>query len=570
MKRLMLILLLLASSQSALAAINAWLDSYQIKEGEVLRLSIEAEGDIPGDPNTDPLLPDFEVQGIANGHRQIRGANGFINYSTWSISLKPRHAGVLQLPPLQIAGQSTPPLSVEVRAAKAAHTDQGEILILGEVSNTQPWVQSMVTYTISILYNTPIAEGTLTLPDIPNALVHRLKGDRIATIERNGQRYKRIERRYAVFPQSSGRLTIPGPVLNAKVPAANQGRRLNANSNPLQSGSGDFDTFVTATRSIRVRGQSLVLDVTAPAGESGASGWLPAQRIELTETTDRRQVAIRAGEPVTRTITLRAHGLLAEQIPPLEQQGDSHDGIYFDKPVRHNRIDADGIIGTLTQRVVYVPRQAGSLELPEMTVRWWDVNANGEKISTLPAQHYEVIAAEGEEPPATATPPTPPVMSASAADSSRDFLHHLSQPKPWQWLSATLASLWLLTLLLWRHERGHCRTANVRHNKPPSNTLARKRFQQACRENLAGPARHYLLEWCQSHWPDNPPIGLEDLAQRIGNDKLTPLLRQLDKAVYAGKKHQWHGRKLAGKLKKLPRIRPRVEPTGTLPPLYPG
>ncbi len=570
MKRLTIMLLLLVSNQSALAGINAWLDSYQIEEGEILRLTIETEGDVPGDPNTDPLLADFEVQGIANGHRQIRGANGFINYSTWSISLKPRHAGVLQLPSLQVAGQSTPPLAVEVRATKAARTDQGEVLVLAEVSNRQPWVQSMVTYTVSILYNTPIAEGTLALPEIPNALVHRLKGDRITTIERNGQRYKRIERRYALFPQSSGRLTIPGPVLNAKVPAAIHGGRLDADSNPLQSGSGDFDTFVTATRSVRVRGENLTLDVAAPASKFGVNGWLPAQRVELTETTDHGQTTIRAGEPVTRTITLRAYGLLAEQIPPLQQQGDSHDGIYFDKPVRHNRIDTDGVVGNLTQRVVYVPRKAGSLELPEVMVRWWDVNANHEKIDTLPAQHYKVIAAEGEKAAAATKAPLPAEATTASVDSSQDFRFHLSQPKPWQWLSATLASLWLLTLLLWRRERGQCRTAKNRHTKPPSNTLARKRFQQACRENLAGPARHYLLEWCQSHWPDNPPIGLEDLSQRIGNDKLTPLLQQLDKAVYAGKKHKWHGRKLAGRLKKLPRTRPREETTGTLPPLYPG
>lgn len=576
--------LLLIYSQSPLAATKAWLDRYHIEEGEILRLTIETEGDVPGDPNTDPLLPDFEIEGVANGHRQIRGANGFINYSTWTISLKPRHAGVVPLPPLLVAGQATSPLSVEVRPTRAARTDQGEIVMRNTVSDANPWVQSMVIYTVTILYNTPIAEGALSMPDIPNVLVQRLKGDHISMIDRNGRRYKRIERRYALFPQASGHLSIPTPVLNAKVPASNLDGRSDlsrSNSNPLQNGSGDFDTFVTATRPVRVRGQTISLEVNHPASQFTGRHWLPALAIELAETRDKQHTTLRAGDPVTRTITLRARGLMAEQIPPLTDRGNSNDGIYFDKPVRHNDIDDDGVVGMLMQRVVYVPRKAGILDLPEVIVKWWDVSSNSEKLAKLPAHRYTVTTTtedKAAEMPAAAPliPASVDKTTSSPSTIGQRFFHQLSEAKPWQWLSATLASLWLLTLLLWMRERrqGHrdksqrSGAASTR-NKQQVNSLARKRFQQACRENLAGPARHYLLEWCQSHWPDHPPIGLEDLAQRIGNDKVALLLRQLDEAVYAGKRHKWQGRRLGAKLKALPRPHPPRVDSETLPPLYP-
>jgi hypothetical protein len=578
MNRLTIMLLLLFCNHCAIAGVNAWLDRYHIDEGEVLRLTIEAEGDIPGDPNTDALLPDFEILGIANGHRQTRGTNGFINFTTWTISLKARHPGVLGIPALRIASWASPPLSVEVRPVKGTSHHQGEVFIQSEVSDATPWLQSMVLYTVRILYDIPMSEGRLSSPDVPNALVQQLKGDRVGSIELNGRRYKTIERRYALFPQRSGKLSIPAPVLDAKVPAATQAGRLDfsrTDRNPLQTDRGEFDTFITATRPIRVRGEATVLTVKPPAAGFSGRHWLPARSLVLTESPGAQQQALRTGDPITRSFTIRAEGLMAEQIPALSEDSDNRGGVYFDKPVRQNHIDAHGVVGTLIQRVVYVPREPGTLELPPLSVTWWDVGTQREKVAMLPAHSYTIVAAE-DDPAATqvsteraATDAAPKAAPATAEPDA--IARQLPETGTWRWISGVLAMLWLLTLLFWRHERKQ-RGAHKRpllQKKQPTNTHAKKRFHQACRENLAGPARQYLLEWARSHWPDDPPIGLEDLAARLDNNKLTPLLQQLDAAVYAGKKHKWRGRKLGGKLKKLPRTRTSTANINDLPPLYP-
>ncbi len=557
-------LLVMVAAGSARAAPTAWLDRAVIDEGEILRLGIEIEGDVPGDPDTDPLLPLFEIHGIANGHRQIRSQAGFVNFTTWTITLKPRQAGRLQVPSLRIGGQPTPPLWVEVRPATGTG-GQGEVFVHATTDRTTAWVQGMVILTLRIHYDIPLADARLILGDIPGALIQRLKGDRLTVETLDGRRYKVIERRFALFPQRAGSLTIPAPVLEARVPSAHSATTLDFDRldiNPLLAGRGEFDSFVTTTRTLRVRGKPLPLEVKRPPDGIAPGPWLPAQRLTLEEHIDQPVTALRVGEPVTRTITLQAHGLLAEQLPPLPIIGDSRDGVYRDKPTRNNTVTADGVVGTLTQRIVHVPRRAGTtLTLPAIEIGWWDVDANAPRQSRLPAHRFEVPA---QTTAATADPAAP-------ANTPRPTTPRWP-PSRWLWLTAALALLWLLTLLLWLRERGHHRRRrNTMAPLPPAqNPLARKRFHQACRENLPAPARHHLLQWAASHWPDDPPAGLEALAARIDDPAVTELLRRLDAAIWSDGGKEWRGRNLAARLKRLPGTdtgkRQQPEP---LPSLYP-
>ncbi len=565
---LQLLPLLLASwSSGGWATPSAWLDRTVIDEGEILRLGIEIEGDVPGDPDTDPLLPFFEIEGIANGHRQIRAQTGFVNFTTWTITLRPRQAGRLEIPSLRIAGQATPPLLVDVRPTQGAGS-QGEVFIRSSVDTPAPWVQSMVLLTVRVYYDLPLADGELTIGDIPDALTQQLKGDQLTVETLDGKRYKVVERRLALFPQKPGRLTIPAPILDARTPLGTHPAELDfsrLDNNPLQAGSGDFDSFVTASRPLRIEGEALSLEVKPPPAGYSGSHWLPAREMELEESIEHPATTIHAGEPVTRTITLRARGLKAEQLPAPFSNGSSREGIYRDKPRRHNTTADDDIIATLTQRIVHVPRHAGRrLTLPPIEIVWWDVAANQPRTARLPAHHFEVAAA-AQSPAATETAPakqtaaTPKTTPASRHDTAT-----------WLWPSVTtgLTLLWLLTLLLWwsdRRLRPHLRQKALAARR----RFARKRFHQACRENLPKPARQYLLQWAASHWPDDPPPGLDALAERIADPALTTLLRQLDAAIWSDGKKAWRGRKLSARLKKLPKTETPERQRNPLSALYP-
>ncbi len=578
--RTLLLSVILLLQQPGWAAVTAWLDKKSIADGDTVRLMIEASGDIPGDPDTQALLKDFDIKGIATGHRQTRINGQFNNHTTWTITLRPRQSGVLTVPPILINGEPTKPMSLKVKPNPKAKTAAGEVFIKSEVSNERPFVQSMVIYRVQMIYNIRLAEGSLATPSIRNALVRRLGTDKQHTTTLNGTRYKVIERRYAIFPQTSEPLVIPAAVLDAKIPSKIQSGLAGidrSGNNPFVKGGGEFDAFITATRPIRVRGKSHTLQVRPQPGSYTGKHWLPARNITLSETVDKEGAELEVGDPVTRTIVLRADGLTAEQLPNLAANSIGGSGIYFDKPALETRTSEASVIGTVTQRIVHVPGKSGTLELPAMEVQWWDTTINSMKTASLPAHRYTVKAK-------TAEPAVPPT-TAPTDDKSPTLLPELKKiplvsrvaevPRSaswWSWAAALFAILWLLTTLLWLRERRKRQPDKpVRIEKASSEKaeFARKRFLQACRENLPHPARQYLLQWAGRHWPDHPPAGLEALAQRIDNPKLTPLLQQLDMAVYSSRKMKWKGRHLAARLKRLPRQTKTGSRQSEIPPLYP-
>ncbi len=268
---------------------------------------------------------------------------------------------------------------------------------------------------------------------------------------------------------------------------------------------------------------------------------------------------------------------MAEQLP--SPVATAPRGVYLDKPKRRTIIGDKSVTGILTQRIVHVPQQAGELTLPAVELSWWDTASGQPRKVALPAHRYTIEAttpsqeaagtddekASQATDDAEATPRTLPATARELLQSGHDT--------PWPWLTAVTTLLWLLTLWLWLRERGqHCsrRPSEHEHRQPDSNgALARKRFHQACRENLAEPARSYLLAWARAHWPDDPPAGLEALAARIGDDKTTTLLKQLDHAVFSAEAGRWRGRKLAARLKKLPNEKSAGKASDPLPPLYP-
>ena len=575
--RRMLAMLLLCAAGAVFAGPTAWLDRYAVDEGEILRLTIETEGDVPGDPDTDPLLPDFTIDGIANGHRQIRSANGFINYTTWTITLRPRRAGRLQIPSLRINGAPTPPLALEVRPSlRGQQQGGGQAFLRGSVDNPRPWRQAMVIYTVRLFYDLPIAGAALNVPTPSGALMTQLKGDRVSVATLDGRRYKVIERRHALFPENAGNLTIPAPTLEAQVPVSTSARLDidHSSGNPLQGG-GEFDSFITATRPIRIHGEPIALEVRPPPPDHGGRQWLPAASLKLEEQIETGQMPLHAGDPVTRTITLTAEGLMAEQLPP--PVATAPRGVYLDKPQRRTIVGDRGVTGILTQRIVHVPQQAGELTLPPIELRWWDTTSGQSRKATLPAHSYHVEAttpqkaADGSDGGKTNRAGGNPESTARTLPELARELLPTGGNAPWPWLAAATTLLWLATLWLWLHERRRHRPRRpIEHQQRDGNdTLARKRFHQACREDLAGPARHYLLAWARAHWPDDPPAGLEALAERIGDDGTAKLLKQLDSAVFSEEAGRWRGRKLASKLKKLPGKKSADKAFEPLPPLYP-
>lgn len=321
-----------------------------------------------------------------------------------------------------------------------------------------------------------VAPGTLRPPRLEEGGQLSLLGVRHYEVDRGGVRYRVFERSNLLVPARPGRLVVP----------------------PAEFESAQFLTelFRDQVKPRHVRGPALAVEVM-PA-PSAARPFLPARSFTLSETWSRDLDALSEGMPVTRTLVMVADGLSAERLPRLEMPASPAVHVHHDQPELATAYSEAGSTGRRLQRIVLMPVGAGELRLPELSVRWWDVQADAERVATLPGRTLVLHSAVA---PLAAPAPAAPVVEP--ATLMRSF---------------ALILLILAALSLWGYLRGQA----VRD--------ARARLKAACLRNDARAARDALRE------------------SRLEFDRST-----LDAALYAGR--EWDGRAFWRSARRLPRAR---------------
>ncbi|MGD8589528.1 MAG: BatD family protein, partial [Chromatiales bacterium] len=362
---LIIFFILLLWAGLAQAELSAFLTAGRISMGDTVQLQVEAEGQISASPDTQPLEQDFDVLGVASGSR-VNIINGRMDSrSTWSITLSPKRSGTLTIPPLELHGEQTQPLTLqvsEVPVMEDGTAGNDPVFIETEVDISDPYVQGMLLYTLRLFYEVKLMGGRLSEPKLDNALVRRLGKDREYHTERNGRRYRVLERQYAIFPQTSGKLELPAPILEARIPD----KRPKSNSllrdllkrDPLMDGSRLSDLYTT-THPIRVRGKPRVLQVRPRPAQMQAHHWLPAQNLVLIESWKPAQGELRVGNPLTRSIIIKARGATGAQLPELAPGYVDGFKVYPDRSQTDTLDLEQGVEGEKKQNVAYVPLQPG-------------------------------------------------------------------------------------------------------------------------------------------------------------------------------------------------------------------
>lgn len=571
--RAVLALLALMMALPALAEVSASLDRNEVAPGESVQLTLQRDSRGKENPDLAPLRQDFDILSQSRSSN-IEIINGSISSSVrLLLTLSPRRSGALTIPALEWGGEKSQPLTLKVSSAAAstgnnkagAGAPGGQAVFMETAVDTRtPFVQAAVQLKVRLFVATRIYRASLDLPANPDVLVQQVGEDRQSEVERNGARYQVVERNYLLFPQRSGTLTLPGPVLDAQVP-----RQQPRDDRDPFSGFFAGTLMGNAVEPMRVRGDAVTLDVRPRPAEAGASYWLPARKVELQAQWKPDAQQVRAGEPLTLQLQLAATGLTAAQLPELAPLLALPDGIkaYPDPAALKDTPQGDTVLGTRTQNIVLIADHAGDFTLPELKVQWWDTAQNALRHATVPARHLQVLPAlAGQtpaQPPASATgntnpastpapgagPATPDNTPANA--STADATHGGA----WRIAAISFGVLWLLTLaalgaLFWRRKKHPANTPQPAEKRPAADgSSARKAFLAACQQHDAQAARQHLLAWARAHWADAPPAGLNALARRL-DPAPSGQVRALDRACHTGT--PWQGDALAAALSALP------------------
>jgi hypothetical protein len=505
------------------AALTAKVDRTVLDSNETLRAELRYDGQVfTGEPDFGPLIKDFEV--LSNNRQQnYSNVNGKTeSYTAWTLELRPKRAGILLIPSLTFKKEVSNAIELRVRAApsnSSANPGTQPIYTETTVDANTPYVGQQVILTHRLYTSVQLRDFALSELAIDKAVLHRL-GDTQYQKVINGRNYLVLEVKYAIFPQSEGPLIIPSLRFGAY--------EVNNRS--------QFGVFNNRGNQIVRDTEPKSLEVTARPPQASVDGWMPSTSVTMEQRWSGDIDSVTVGEPVTRTITIRAEGLSAAQITPLQEpQGNNYRG-YPDQPQLDEIVTTNGLTATRIESLALVPNNSGEITLPAVELIWWDTNSNKRRVASLPSITLQVSPSENTDVAANdnnVMQGTNDAMTTLAADASKpkvSFMTNLSLA-----LNALLVTL-IVTLLIGRKRKA---LAARSQQAALSSDSARLNLKQQLRaieseakdDNLMA-MREAILRWGKTLFAENPPSTLKSLGDLLGNPSISQLFAQLDQQLY--------------------------------------
>ena len=532
---------LVAQAQDPL--VRASVDRATVRANESFTYTIVAEGNGRDDPDTSAIEQQFDVLSRTSRTRIEIVNTRRRQVVEWDYELFPPGPGSFVLPPVTVAGASSNAVEIEILPAPVSDEVLADVFIEVDAQPSTPYVQSQVLYTLRLFVGVNTGRATLTAPRVSGgeAIVERLGEDRQYQTTRSGRSFSVRERRYAIFPQETGPLTV---------------------------GPATFEAMVVPSRGFsrvqRLRSNEIELDVrpaVAPPPEFPNAVWLPARSLALTQDWVDEGGRFSPGVPRTRLLTVRADGVLETQLPELDLTPATGIRQYPDQPELDRRISEQGVQGERIERYAVIAQSSGEIEIPGEELAWWNVDEERWDVARI--EPGMVTVEPGIEPVFEA--PVPEQVEASAG-----ILPETPATNWWPAVSAALALGWLATLAGWMRSRTSGRGATARPISAPrrgKNRHLLRKLRAACEDNDAAAAHSLLLQWAELRFPESPPQSLGALADRLP-PAVAAEIATLEASVYGAGADEWNGKGLAAALKGVDAVA-RESSKGQPDPLLP-
>ena len=544
------LVLLAASSLLQAAQVRVELDRNPVAFDESLTATFVIEdADISEAPDFSPVLENFKILGQSQS-KSVSISNGEVQRSTrYILTLLPKKTGKTEIPSIRFGSENSPRTPVEVLAAGqggAPDKDAAQlpkVFMEVEVDDEHPLVQQQVVLTLRIFSRVNWRDAQLSEPEFQGGevLLQQLGDDRQYQKLKNGQTWQVVERRYAVFPQVSGALSLEPFTLELRLPVQSSKRNTPFGGRYASPFMDDFFNNTRYTRKI-VRSKGLSLDVQPIPDSFQGQHWLVARSVQLKERWSQGLDRLKTGEPVTRRLILEAEGATLGQLPDISMPQIDGLHIYPEEPQNHEQATSQGVKAVSQRNFAIIPERPGTYQLPPLEIKWWNSAARRMETARLPAQTLKV---EGTAQ-ARANTPSDTVAQADAQRPTQQKTTEAvpgSQWRPslWAYLSAALALAWIITLYFWWRtvRQRQAPDTNEQQQKPATNIKdAIQTLQQACAQKDAVKTRQALLKWAQALWPEQPPTSLEALAQRL-DAPLADEIQHLSRHLYGDPAQTW-------------------------------
>ncbi|MEX2469443.1 MAG: BatD family protein [Pseudohongiellaceae bacterium] len=525
--RFLLFALCLGGGYATAQEVDIEVDRTEVARGETLTLTIRVYDQRQGmQLDLTPLTDDFEVLGTRTSS-QIRSINGQVeSWTDYVVTLFPLSEGEITIPTLTINNVQTDPIEIAVvnQGPRSNQSDE-ELFLEIEVNKESVYVQEQLQFAVRLFYTiNGIRNPQFTELEMEDTVIQMIGSPNQYERLIDGVRYGVYEKRYVIFPQRSGALEIPDILFRGDV----------------TDGSSNFVFRNLNTRQVTAFTDGMSIDVLErPAAARNLEFWLPAQSITLEETWSTDLNDLEIGDSVVRTITMRAEGLDGAMLPPFSE--DAIDGInLYNDPPEIERTFVDGsIVGTRTETATLVATRSGVIEIPQITIPWWNVGTGEMESSVIPATRLDIAAVAGALPSEQAVDSTGnlrelletgPVVDQAMIDAQAEA-EFIEVDALWfnafivLAVAVVLLSIYKLAIAPRQGQIGQFIAAQRHrlgeHFSPANNErVAFRQLRDACRARDLQRTRSALVTWCDHYIDGRTVRSMEDIQQQTETPEL--------------------------------------------------
>jgi hypothetical protein len=306
------------------------------------------------------------------------------------------------------------------------------------------------------------------------------------------------------------------------------------------------------TRRVTAFIEGITIDVLErPVSMQNNALWLPVSSLTLEESWSTDINNLKVGDSVVRTMTMTADGLDGAVLPPFSHTEIEGLNLYPD-PAEIERTFVEGaIVGTRIETTTMVATESGNVEIPVISIPWWNINTNQLEATIIPATRVVIATVTGEIPAEQTVASSEdleellsqlPIVDQDMIDeqAEAEFIEVEAA-----WLNYTIAAALIIVMLSIyklviadnkREIRQYLQrlVAQIAANYSPENNerIAYKQLARACSLNDLTAIRQKLITWCDHHIDSRLVISMEDILQQSESLALHEHARNIQTALF--------------------------------------
>ncbi|MBT5834543.1 MAG: protein BatD [Deltaproteobacteria bacterium] len=507
MIKLFILGVLILFGNPAWGDVTAWVNKNPAVVGDMFQLHVEAKN---VDDAEEPDLS--EITGFQILNRSVQNQTSIVGTSitrtlSWTYIMIAPSSGDYLIPALKVGNEQSTPIALKV-TAYSQNQRQKYVSLDMEVFPKKVYPQQQILVRLRISRTgVQLENETITPFELKGALVEELSQKSHQTVK-NGKKHKITEILYAVIPEKSGTLVIPQVRYQGEI--IQRGSSQNNFGNIFQKrGQRIFST--STTQSVEVK--------ALPTGFK--NWWLPTDKLVIEEKWQPDPPVFRVGEPVTRTVAIFVNGVSGNQIPELKFDYPVTLKGYADQPLIETEKSEKGLKGMRLEKWALIPSQPGKIELPGVSVSWWDIKSDSLQTAVISPKIFDILPVleNLQEIPEDETPELQ-VNQAATAEVVQEKETAI-ESFFWKILAFGFAFIWCATMLMWFINKNNKAAAVTKNenkfiqNRKTALREATRNAEKAFRSGDPGIVQTALLKWGTAVWIDDPPQGLEQIGERL-------------------------------------------------------